>query len=167
MCKVKFDQQEHLCNLSCLLLSKRFSHQQIEKVDHLECWASNKSSREESESGGNPDHHWVTCQDSSSKSEPTRKMSRSFFLGLAKSISHDSYEKLEVDPKLVSFILWRLAFENFYQSPQPIYDFHFLDTYFEMTTPERRMPTTEERAFVKPPEFPGIIKWFTWALLTI
>ena len=30
-------------------------------------------------------------------------------------------------------------------------------TYFEMTTPERRMPTTEERAFVKPPEFPGVV----------
>ena len=78
MCNVKFGQQEHLCNLSCLLRSKRFSHQQIQKVDHLECWTSNKSSREESESGGNPDHHWVTCQDSSSKSEPTRKMSGSF-----------------------------------------------------------------------------------------
>ena len=30
-------------------------------------------------------------------------------------------------------------------------------TYFEMTTPERSMPTTEERAFVKPPEFPGVV----------
>ena len=26
-----------------------------------------------------------------------------------------------------------------------------------MITPERRIPTTEERAFVKPPEFPDII----------
>ena len=71
MCNIKFGRQEHLCNLLRVLLSK--SHQQI----HLECWAGNKSSREESESGGNPDHHWVTRQDSSSKSEPTRKMSGS------------------------------------------------------------------------------------------
>ena len=41
---------------------------------NLEGRTGNKSSREEGEGGGEADHHGVTCQDSSPKSDPATKM---------------------------------------------------------------------------------------------
>ena len=41
---------------------------------NLEGRTGNKSSREEGKGGGEADHHRVTCQDSSPKSEPATKM---------------------------------------------------------------------------------------------
>ena len=103
---------------------------------NLEGWAGNKGSGEEGEGGGEADHHRVTCQDSSPKSEPASK-----YVYCKNRLS--AVIALEIKDVLADFLAVQQQFP-------PV-------TYFEMTTPERRMPTTEERAFVKPPEFPGVV----------
>ena len=121
--------------------------QQQQQQLHLKCWAGNKGGGEEGDGGGDSHHHRVTRQDSSSKSEPLMEILPGAFFSLA-----------------VNSLFFSLAVNSLFKtysilvSKASILSNGFLPvTYFEMTTPERRMPTTEERAFVKPPEFPGTI----------
>ena len=112
--------------------------QQQQQQLHLKCWAGNKGGGEEGDGGGDSHHHRVTRQDSSSKSEPLMDILPVASFSLAVNSLFKTYNTLVSRASILS------------NGFLPV-------TYFEMTTPERRMPTTEERAFVKPPEFPGTI----------